>query len=115
MQSQPKHDHLPSRIFIKKLTRNMSVGAVIIALSLLIGMVGYHRFEKMSWVDAFVNAAMILSGMGPLGNLSTVSGKIFAGFYALFSGVLFLVVVGIVFVPVFHRFLQKFHVYEDKK
>jgi hypothetical protein len=72
-------------------------------------MAGYHVFEKLSWLDAFVNAAMILSGMGPLGPLQTAAGKLFAGCYALFSGLAFITTIGVVFAPVFHRFLHKFH------
>jgi hypothetical protein len=68
----------------------------------------------MSWVDAYVNAAMILSGMGPVSSLQTDAGKIFAGCYALFSGLAFLSSIGIVFAPAFHRFLHKFHVDEAK-
>lgn len=100
--------------FFKRLSRNILFGLVIIAGSLLLGMFGYHHYEKMSWVDAFVNAAMILSGMGPISTLTTNGGKVFAGFYALFSGVVFLVVIAIVFAPVIHWFFHKFHL-DDKK
>lgn len=94
--------------FIKRIVRNLFIGFLIITLSLMIGMLGYWYFEKMSLVDAFVNAAMILSGMGPVSSLMTESGKIFAGFYALFSGIIFLVVIAIVFAPLIHRFFHKF-------
>ena len=87
---------------------------MVIALALGIGMVGYRTFEGMSWVDAFVNAAMILSGMGPVSSLQTNGGKIFAGCYALFSGLAFIAILGIIFAPVFHRFLHRFHVEEAK-
>ena len=72
-------------------------------------MVGYHLFEKMSWLDAFANAAMILSGMGPLAPVQTAAGKLFAGCYALFSGLAFITSVGVVFAPMFHRFIHNFH------
>jgi hypothetical protein len=85
------------------------VGATIIGVSLGIGMAGYHVFEKMSWLDAFANASMILSGMGPLAPVQSNGGKIFAGCYALFSGIAFLSSVGVIFAPVFHRFIHKFH------
>jgi len=85
------------------------LGMAVVVGSLLIGMVGYHIFEHMGWIDSFANASMILSGMGPLGELKTAAGKIFAGCYALFSGVAFLTSVGLVFAPIFHRFLHKFH------
>ena len=85
------------------------MASVLIAFALGLGMAGYHFLENLSWLDAFTNAAMILSGMGPLAPLQTTAGKIFAGCYALFSGLAFLTSVGVVFAPVFHRFLHKFH------
>ena|SRR5436853_7625383 len=100
---------LPHHVFIHRLSRNLFFGLMILLISQIIGMMGYHYFENMSWVDSYVNAAMILSGMGPLKELTTVEGKIFAGTYALFSGVIFLVVISIVFAPVVHRFFHKFH------
>ena len=100
---------LPRRVFYARLGRAAALGGIIILVSLLIGMAGYHYFEKLSWLDAFVNAAMILSGMGPLGELHTSAGKLFAGCYALFSGIAFLTSIGVVFAPIFHRFLHKFH------
>jgi hypothetical protein len=79
------------------------------------GIIGYHYFENLSWIDAFANAAMILSGMGPLTTLQTESGKLFAGCYALFSGLAFIVIIGVVFAPVVHRFLHKFHLESESK
>ena len=78
-------------------------------------MIGYHHFENQSWLDAFVNAAMILSGMGPLTPLQTSAGKLFAGFYALFSGLAFITTVGIILAPVVHRFFHKFHLEHDSQ
>lgn len=98
-----------SKLFVH-LVRNMSWGCIFIVIALYIGMLGYHFFEHMSWVDAFSNAAMILSGMGPLTPLITVSGKIFAGCYALFSGLAFIVLVSIMFSPIIHQFFRKIHV-----
>ncbi|MBC8096017.1 MAG: hypothetical protein H7Y43_09410 [Akkermansiaceae bacterium] len=95
--------------FIIRLTRSFWVALFVIVASLGLGMVGYHVLEQMPWMDAFVNAAMILSGMGPLTPLHTAAGKLFAGCYALFSGVAFLSSVGLVFAPVAHRLLHKFH------
>lgn len=100
---------LPRRKFITRLARAASVGVAIVGCMLLIGIVGYHTLEKMSWIDAFANASMILSGMGPLGELKTSAGKIFAGCYALFSGVAFLTSVGVFFAPILHRALHRFH------
>ena len=79
-------------------------------VGLAIGMVGYSYFEGMSVADAYVNSAMILSGMGPLGELKTLGGKIFAGTYAIFSGLIIVIATGFVLAPVFHRVLHRFHV-----
>jgi len=100
---------LPRRDFYRRVARSALVALLLVAVALGIGMIGYRAFEPMSWVDAFVNAAMILSGMGPVSELKTDGGKIFAGCYALFSGLAFLTSLGIIFAPVFHRFLHKFH------
>lgn len=105
--------HLSNSQFLKRLSRNLLIGFSIILISLVLGMLGYHHFEKMSWIDAYVNAAMILSGMGPVSNINTDAGKFFAGTYALFSGIVFLVIIAIIFAPVIHRFFHKFHL-EDK-
>jgi hypothetical protein len=100
---------LPTRLFFVRLGRSAIVGLTIIAGSLIIGMAGYHYFEKLSWLDAFVNAAMILSGMGPLEPLKTNAGKVFAGCYALYSGLALITSAAVIFAPVVHRFLHKFH------
>ena len=105
---------LSRRAFYVRLARSACLGLLIIVLSLGIGMIGYHGFESLPWVDAFVNAAMILSGMGPVATLQTDGGKIFAGCYALFSGLALIAILGIVFGPVFHRFLHKFHLDQAK-
>lgn len=112
-EEKPQH-HLPRRVFLIRLSHNILLGSIVISFSLVLGMTGYHHFENMAWVDAFENAAMILSGMGPVSSLQTSAGKIFAGLYALFSGVIFLVIIGIIFVPVVHRFFLKFHLEETK-
>ncbi len=107
---------LPRRSYYVRVARSAALGLVVIAVALGTGMLGYHLFEGMTWIDAFANAAMILSGMGPLGPLNTADGKLFAGFYALFSGLVFVVIMGIVFAPVVHRFMHRFHLEEmDKK
>jgi len=108
MDQNAKLGTLQSLIF--RLARNGIIGIFIIMMALMIGMLGYHKFEHMGWVDAFSNAAMILSGMGPFGPLSTTAGKIFAGFYALFSGLAFILIVGIIFGPILHRFFRKIHI-----
>jgi hypothetical protein len=78
-------------------------------------MAGYATFEHMSFADAYVNAAMILSGMGPMGELKTTAGKIFAGSYAIFSGLLIVIATGFVLAPIFHRILHHFHVETDHR
>jgi hypothetical protein len=95
--------------FWLRMLRSIGMGLAIFAISLGIGMAGYHEFEHMSWLDAFANSAMILSGMGPLMELKTDAGKYFAGFYALFSGLAFVAVLGFVFAPVVHRIMHAFH------
>ena len=96
-------------LFIRRLSLSLGVGAGLIAGSLVAGMAGYHYLEGLPWLDAFLNAAMILSGMGPLAQTQTVAGKIFAGLYALYSGFAVLVIAGIAFGPVVHRLLHRFH------
>src|SRR5215472_2971268 len=105
---------LPRRVFYRRVARGFAIASVLIGFALGIGMIGYHLLESLNWVDAFANAAMILSGMGPLAPLQTTAGKIFAGCYALFSGLAFLTSVGVFFAPIFHRLLHKFHL-ESKK
>ena len=95
--------------FAWHLTRNLLVGLFMIVVALGIGMWGYHKFEGMSWVDAFCNAAMILSGIGPVTPLVTSAGKLFAGFYALFSGLTFIAIIGVMLSPIFKRFFHKLH------
>src|SRR5580704_11666289 len=110
------HPHLTSiSKLLARLARNIAFGLFFIAIALYVGMLGYHHFEGMSWVDAFVNAAMILSGMGPVSTLATNGGKLFAGFYALFSGLLFIAIIGLIFLPVIHRIFHKWHVLEDEQ
>jgi hypothetical protein len=106
---------LPRREFYARLAGFAGISLALIAAALGAGMIGYHVLEKMSWVDAFVNAAMILSGMGPVGALNTDAGKIFAGCYALFSGLAFITSIGIVITPIFHRFLHQFHLDESER
>ena len=88
---------------------SFALGAALLTGSLGLGMLGYHHFEGLPWVDAFLNASMLLGGMGPVDMPRTESGKLFAGFYALYSGVLFLVLAAILLAPVFHRVLHRFH------
>jgi hypothetical protein len=87
----------------------------LIGLSLGGGMAGYHYFEGMSWIDAYVNASMILSGMGPVTMLQTHGGKIFAGSYALYSGLALIFVTGLIISPIAHRLLHRFHLESSRR
>lgn len=100
---------LPRREFAIRQLRHAFIAAILIAGGWLIGIAGYMGFEKMNLIDAMLNAAMILGGMGPVTELRTIGGKLFASFYAIFSGVGFIGATAIFFAPVFHRFLHKFH------
>ena len=114
MQTKKKIKLESKSKFYKHIFRNSCFGLIAVAVALYIGMFGYHWFEKMSWVDSFVNAAMILSGMGPVQTLATDGGKIFAGMYALFSGLAFIVIMGVMLAPILHRFFRKVHM-ESKR
>ena len=104
---------LPRPAFYARLVRSFGLAGAIVLGSLGLGMVGYHFLEHLPWLDAFLNASMILSGMGPLGELKTDAGKIFAGTYALFSGIMFISAAGILLAPVAHRVMHKFHFAAD--
>ena len=95
--------------FAVRMARWLGVTLLIIVVSLILGVLGYRGFEDMAWVDALLNASMILGGMGEVDALHTVGGKLFASFYALYSGVLLVVCGGLLLVPVFHRVLHHFH------
>ena len=108
------HEPLASRgRFLRRLWNHVSVALAIIGVSLLLGMAGYHGFEGLSWLDAYANAAMILSGMGPLAPLHSTAGKLFAGAYALYSGLLLIAVAGVVLAPVLHRVLHVLRVGDE--
>lgn len=100
---------LPRRRFLRRLALSSSIGLGLIGASLLVGMAGYHWLVALSWVDAYENAAMILSGMGPVATPETWAGKVFAGTYALYSGIALLATTAVVFAPVVHRFLHYVH------
>jgi hypothetical protein len=106
---------LPRKQFIGRMRRCVLLSVGVAAITLIIGMCGYRLLENMPWPDAFANASMILSGMGPLGNLNTDAGKIFAGIYALFCGLIFVTIITILLAPVFHRALHKFHLETGKQ
>ena len=100
---------LPRTLFYRRLLSYAFIAFLLILISLGIGILGYRYFEGMDWIDALLNASMILGGMGPVNELHTNSGKVFASFYALFSGVAFLAIAGTLFAPIAHRFLHRLH------
>ena len=109
-----KHQKIaPASIFMKRLAGYIVIAILLILFALFIGIAGYHWLAGLGWVDSLLNASMILGGMGPVNLLTNTSAKIFASLYALFSGLVFIAVMGIVFTPIVHRMLHKFHV-DDK-
>src|SRR6266404_4332509 len=104
------HPLISRRRFAGRMAKAIGLWFALTGAGLGIGMAGYAAFEGMSLADSYVNAAMILSGMGPMGELKTTAGKIFAGSYAIFSGLLLIIATGFVLAPIFHRILHHFHV-----
>jgi hypothetical protein len=113
MYEQRSDRLLPRQAFLLRVARHVGFAIVLVAGSLFGGMLGYVHYEHLGWVDAFLNAAMLLGGMGPVESPRTPGGKIFAGLYALYCGMFFLVIASIVLAPVVHRVLHRFHVAED--
>ena len=101
--------------FLQRVALSFVLASGIVGVALLIGVVGYHHFAGLAWIDALLNASMILTGMGPVDPMTSVPAKLFASAYALFSGVVFLSAVGIVLTPLFHRILHRFHLDEQDR
>jgi hypothetical protein len=106
---------LPVHLFVRRLLKYFLVAASIGIISLSIGVFGYHWLGHLSWVDSLLNASMILGGMGPVDSLQNEAAKIFASFYALFSGVIFLTTVAIFLSPIAHRLLHLLHVVDEEE
>src|SRR5215213_2646444 len=106
---------LPAREFYRRLRWTTGIGASLIFVSLGVGILGYHLIGRLAWIDAFLDAAMILSGMGPLSPLHTTGAKLFAGCYAIYCGIALLVTTGIMFSPVVHRALHRFHLEDERE
>lgn len=104
---------ISGRAFLTRVLIHLSVATGIAAGSLFLGMLGYHTLVRLPWVDAFLNASMLLGGMGPVDSPPTSAGKLFAGIYALYAGLVFLVVAGVFLAPIVHRILHHFHWKED--
>lgn len=100
--------------FFRRLGANVGLALVFITVSLAVGMAGYHWLGGLGWVDSFLNAAMILSGMGPVDALTASSAKLFAGFYAIYSGLLVVATSALIFAPVMHRLLHRLHVKDEQ-
>ena len=101
------------QVFAGRLIRSIVIGSLIVAAALFGGMAGYHVFEGLSWIDSFVNASMILSGMGVLAAPVSIEGKLFAGLYAIFCGLVLIAATAIMFTPVIHRFLHQMHMDDE--
>ena len=110
MSNMTKRKQLPSRgQFALKIARSICYASIMITISLGIGVVGYHSFANLPWVDSLLNASMILAGMGPVDPMQTYAGKLFASFYCLFSGIAFLTTIAVFLSPILHRFMAKLH------
>lgn len=105
---------IPRAHFVRRLVGHFAAALALLGVSLGVGMLGYAHFEHLEWRDAFMNSAMLLGGMGPVDKPITSGGKMFAGIYALYAGLIFLVVLAIIFTPVIHRILHTFHWDEDQ-
>lgn len=106
-KNQPLASH---RVFLARLWRNFLITLGVVAFSLALGTVGYHYLGEVGWVDGLLNAAMILTGMGPVDKMESTAGKLFATFYALYSGLAFLTMMAVLIAPIYHRFLHHFHI-----
>lgn len=116
----PEFEHraqplLPLHRFLIRLAHSGVIALALIAVSLFIGMVGYHRLERLSWMDSFLNASMLLGGMGPVNAPATSGGKLFAGLYALYCGLVVIVLAGLILAPIFHRILHRFQAENHKQ
>jgi hypothetical protein len=113
---EKKHHALaPKRVYYKRLLVSFLTAVAFLSLSLVIGIFGYHILGKLSWMDALVNASMILGGMGPVDQIHSNNGKVFTSIYAIYSGVSFLTAFSILIAPALHRLMHKFHLSDDKE
>jgi len=103
----------PISVFVRRMAASVAMAGILIAVALSIGVIGYHWIAGFDWVDSLLEASMILGGMGPVNSLATTGAKMFASGYALFSGLVFIAIMGIVLAPATHRMLHKFHIDED--
>lgn len=108
------HPPISRRRFVRRVLLHTAAALALLLFSLLLGMTGYAYFERLPWIDAFVNSAMLMGGMGPVDMPRTDGGKLFAGLYALYAGLGFLIAAGLVLTPVVHRVMHKFHWEQDR-
>jgi hypothetical protein len=108
------HPPIPPQRFARRVLLHAAAALAVLAFSLALGMAGYEYFEHLPWRDAFLNSAMLMGGMGPVDAPRTDGGKVFAGLYALYAGLVFLVAAGLVFAPLMHRLLHRFHWEQDR-
>jgi hypothetical protein len=114
MPFESKTDELlPLGAFVARLARSFGATLMVVVVSLALGSAGYHYFGRLRWIDALLNASMILTGMGPVDPLRTTGGKLFASAYALYSGIAFLTMMAIMLAPIAHRLLHKFHLADE--
>jgi hypothetical protein len=109
MYESRKQRPLAGRGFAQRLLVHLGLAMLVMAASLAIGMIGYHVLEHLAWIDAFLNAAMLLGGMGPVNAPVSAAGKLFAGLYALYAGLVFIMTAGLMFTPILHRLIHRFH------
>jgi len=106
---------LPRRRFVRRMLLHFVAAGALVLVSLAIGIAGYAYFEGLPWLDGFLNSAMLLGGMGPVDAPKTNGGKLFAGLYALYAGLVFIVTAGLALAPILHRMLHKFHWSDERK
>ncbi len=112
---ESRHEKLlPFHKFVGRVLRALLLAIIILLVGLGLGILGYHYVAGFPWIDALLNASMILTGMGPVGQLNTVGAKLFASAYALFSGLVFITVMAVVLAPLFHRMIHKFHLEDNR-
>jgi hypothetical protein len=109
MYETRKHPPISRSQFLKRMLNHMVAAFALLVFSIFFGMAGYMIFEHLNWIDAFLNASMLLGGMGPVNAPVTALGKLFAGFYALYAGLVFIVTAALIFTPILHRVLHRFH------
>lgn len=114
MYESKTHPPIPRQRFIGRVLRHAAAALALLLLSLVLGMAGYNHFEQLAWRDAFLNAAMLMGGMGPVDAPHTDGGKLFAGLYALYAGLVFIVTASLILAPIVHRVLHKFHWEEER-